>query len=146
MIIPNLLVRDIHESLKFYRGLLGMELMVLVSPTKEVSFEGDGKGAAFASLEWKADENVPQSGGQLMLQTAHSLSEELSDFSKQSQPTASGTIYFRGFDPDKITKNVPDELIIKEPFEQWYGMKEVYLKDPDGYIICFGIPYGQAPE
>ncbi len=147
MIIPNLMVKDIHQSLAFYKDLLGMEIVVLVSPEREVSFEGNGKGAAFATLEWKGTaRDNGSTGGQLMLQTVQSLSDELPSFSSKQTPRASGTIYFRGFAPDKIINKVPEHSIVKGPLQQWYGMKELYLKDPDGYIICLGIPEGSSPE
>jgi glyoxylase I family protein len=25
----------------------------------------------------------------------------------------------------------------EEPKVSWYGMKQVYLTDPDGYLLCF---------
>jgi hypothetical protein len=28
-------------------------------------------------------------------------------------------------------------LDVKEPKVAWYGMKQLYLKDPDGFAICF---------
>ncbi len=146
MIIPNLMVRDIQQSLSFYRDLLGMEIVVLVSPEKDVSFEGSGQGAAFATLEWKGMEGDPASGGQLMLQTAESLASELDCYAPNSSPTASGTLYFRGFSPDTLIDKVPSDIIVKGPLVQWYGMKELYLRDPDGYIVCLGIPDGNPPK
>ncbi|KKJ78640.1 hypothetical protein WH95_00655 [Kiloniella litopenaei] len=127
-----------------------MELVVLVSPDKDVSFEGNGEGAAFATLEWKPETSQEgtekQLGGQIMLQTAQSLSEELSLYSANSAPTPSGTIYFRGLDPEEIQKRAPQDIVVKGPIQQWYGMNELYLKDPDGYIICVGVPAGNAPQ
>ncbi|KLN61865.1 hypothetical protein WH96_06185 [Kiloniella spongiae] len=149
MIIPNLLVTDIEKSLSFYRDILGMELVVLVSPQKDVSFEGNGAGAAFATLEWKNQNNKnneAQSGGQIMLQTAQSLADELPIYSSENSPTPSGTIYFRGLSPEIILNKVPQNIIVKGPLQQWYGMNELYLRDPDGYIICVGIPIGNAPQ
>ncbi|MFD2205646.1 VOC family protein [Kiloniella antarctica] len=146
MIIPNLMVRDIQQSLGFYRDLLGMKIVVFVSPANNVSFEGSGQGVAFATLEWKGVEGDPASGGQLMLQTPDSLASELDCYAPSSSPTASGTIYFRGFSPDELADKISPDLIIKGPLVQWYGMKELYLRDPDGYVICLGIPDGSAPQ
>ncbi|WP_085905829.1 VOC family protein [Kiloniella majae] len=157
MIIPNLMVTDIEKSLNFYKDILGMELVVLVSPQKDVSFEGNGAGAAFATLEWKNqnstsnnkaddDNKETQSGGQIMLQTAQSLADELSIYSPENSPTPSGTIYFRGLDPETIQNKAPQDIVVKGPFQQWYGMNELYLRDPDGYIICVGIPAGNPPQ
>ena len=149
MIIPNLMVTDIEASLNFYKEILGMELVVLVAPQRDVSFEGNGAGAAFATLEWRTNpdgNNENQSGGKIMLQTAQSMSHELPPFNADSKPTPSGTIYFRGLDPEIIRKKASPDIVVKGPLQQWYGMHELYLKDPDGYIICVGVPAGEAPQ
>jgi hypothetical protein len=26
---------------------------------------------------------------------------------------------------------------VTPPTVAWYGMKQLYMKDPDGYVICF---------
>lgn len=137
MIIPNLLVTDMRRSIAFYRDVLGMRVTVLVAADRSVLQEGDGEDAVFATFEG-AD-------GQLMLQTAASLADDLPAFSADQLPQASGTIYFRGVDPDSVDGKVAPEQVVKGPFLQWYGMRELYLRDPDGYIICLGIPDGPPP-
>ena len=137
LIIPNLLVTDMARSIAFYRDLLGMRVAVMVGADRSVQQEGDGRDAVFATLEG--------ANGQLMLQTATSLADELPVFTADQRPQASGTLYFRGVDPDGVAGNVTSEQIVKGPLVQWYGMRELYLRDPDGYIICLGVPEGPAP-
>jgi catechol 2,3-dioxygenase-like lactoylglutathione lyase family enzyme len=137
MIIPNLLVTDMARSLAFYRDVLGLRVTVLVGADRSVLADGDGSDAVFATLEG-AD-------GQLMLQTAASLADDLPVFAADQRPQASGTIYFRGVDPDGVAGKVAPEQAVKGPLVQWYGMRELYLRDPDGYIICLGIPEGPPP-
>ena len=137
MIVPNLMVSEMDRSIRFYRDTLGMTLAMTVSPGREVEWPGDGKGAAFALLEWE--------GAQLMLQTVASLSAELPVFRAGQAPAPSGTIYFRGLHPDRVLNRLAPGEIVKGPEPAWYGMTELYVRDPDGYVVCLGAPEGPPP-
>lgn len=138
MIIPNLMVTDIHASLAFYRELLGFDLVFAIDQEKTIHQETAGKPISFATLAWN--------DAQLMLQTVDSLAEDLAVFGPASVPTPSGTIYIRGFHPDRLEGKDLGDRVVKAPFQQWYGMKEIYLRDPDGYIICLGAAEGAPPK
>lgn len=135
MIVPNLMVVDLKRSVAFYRDVLGMTLLFVVGPYRQTVMDADG--GVFATLEWE--------GGQLMLQTVESLAEELSVFSARQSPGPGGTIYFRGLDPETVLPRLPDGHLIRPPFRQWYGMKEAYITDPDGHVLCLGVPEGDPP-
>ena len=135
MIVPNLMVSDMRAAIAFYRDLLGMTVTMMLTPDRSMHTDGDGQDAYFATLEWQ--------GSQLMLQTRQSLAEELPGF--DAPPSPAGTVYFRGFAPDAIADRVGAGQIVKGPVLQWYGMKELYLRDPDGHIICLGAPEGAPP-
>ena len=137
MIIPNLLVTDIARSVAFYRDVLDMTLVMAVTPEREMLSDVEGADAAFAILEWK--------GSQLMLQTAAALAEDLAVFSPDQKPSASGTVYLRDIHPKDVIDRVPPDRIVKGPALQWYGMVELYFQDPDGYVICVGMPEGPPP-
>ncbi|NBD95141.1 MAG: hypothetical protein GVY11_01520 [Gammaproteobacteria bacterium] len=81
-----------------------------------------------------------------MLQTVASMAAELPVFDPQQAPAPAGTIYFRGLDPDAVLGRVPADRIVKGAVQQWYGMNEVYLRDPDGHIVCLGTPEGPPPD
>ena len=137
MIVPNLMVADMARSLAFYRDLLGLTLAFAVAADRSLLSETDGTDAVFTTLDWD--------GAQLMLQTAASLAEELPAMAAGLPDRPGGTIYLRGFDPDKVLPLLPAETIVKGPFTQWYGMRELYLRDPDGHILCLGVPEGPPP-
>jgi len=137
MIIPNLMVTNMRRSLAFYRDILGMSVSMMVSAEREILPDDNGDNIVFATLEWD--------GAQLMLQTVASLAAELPPFATVQQPAFTGTIYFRDFHPDRVRERVTEDLIVKGPLLQWYGMKELYLRDPDGHIVCLGAPEG-APS
>ncbi|MDE2823402.1 MAG: VOC family protein [Chloroflexota bacterium] len=136
MIVPNLMVSDMARSVRFYRDTIGMTLTMTVSPEREVGWPGEASGAAFAVLEWD--------GAQLMLQTVESLAGELAVFAPDHAPAPSGTIYFRGLHPGSVRDRVAAEDVVKGPERSWYGMMELYVRDPDGYVICVGAPEGGA--
>ncbi len=136
MIIPNLMVADMVQSLAFYRGVLGLKLIAAVSPSRETLKDTDGSDAVFVILS-------SQDGGELMLQTAASLRAEHPAL--PPLPVFAGTIYLRGHDPRTIWPKLTPEQIAKEPSLQWYGMLEGYVRDPDGTLICLGVPDGPAP-
>ena len=135
MIVPNLMVSDMARSVRFYRDTLGMTLIMTVSPEREVGWPGEASGAAFSVLEWD--------GAQLMLQTVESLAGELAVFAPDHAPVASGTIYFRGLHPGSVWERVAEENVVRGPERSWYGMMEMYVRDPDGYVICLGAPEGR---
>ncbi len=138
MIVPNLMVTDISRSIAFYRDKLGLSVVTTVSSDRTFATgEELVDDPVFAVLEWD--------GAQLMLQTAESLAGELSVFSSDQQPRPSGTVYLRGFNPDDLTGRLAADDVIKGPELTWYGMKELYVRDPDGYVICLGAPEGAPP-
>jgi catechol 2,3-dioxygenase-like lactoylglutathione lyase family enzyme len=138
MIITNLMVADMARAIAFYRDVIGMTVKMTVSPDRETTFgASDGINAAFAILEWN--------GAELMLQTQRSLSDELPIFAGPTSPSPSCAIYFRGLHPDTVKDRLPQANIVKGPFLQWYGMREIYLCDPDGHIVCLTAPEGDPP-
>ena len=130
------MISNMPRSIAFYRDVLGMKLTMMVGADQQII--SDGEKAVFAALDWD--------GSQLMLQTIDSLSAELPEFDSNSKPTPSGTIYFRNLHPQSIAGRVSKDQIIKGPVLQWYGMMELYIHDPDGYIICVGAPQGAPPD
>ncbi len=139
MIVPNLMVTDMPRSIAFYRDILGLTVGTTVSSDK--SFATGGEVVAepvFAVLEWN--------GAQIMLQTVESLAAELPVFSAGQSPHPAGTVYLRGFDPDSVAGRLSGDMIVKGPERTWYGMRELYIRDPDGHILCLGAPEGAPPS
>lgn len=137
MIVPNLMVTDMARSIAFYRDVIGMDVSMMISADRTMLEPDQSSRAVFALLACDS--------GQLMLQTTESLASELPDFRPDQIPTPAGTIYFRGLDPDLVHTRADAQQVLKEPFVQWYGMKEVYLHDPDGHVICIGTADGPPP-
>lgn len=139
MIVPNLMVSDLARSIAFYRDVVGLSVDFAMDAERNMIEGGDGSGGVFARLS--RDDDL------LMLQTVASLAGELeSEFNPAQTPKAAGTVYFQGFDPDAVVAKAAPDVVIKAPFVQWYGMREAYLRDPDGHVVCIGRPDGPPPE
>lgn len=127
MIIPNLVVSDMARAVAFYRDVLSMACTMAVTADRQVTTDGSADAAVFVTMAWN--------GAQLMLQSRASLDEELPG---QEFCAPAGIIYLRGMDPDAVSP--PAGSVVKGPLLQWYGMRELYLRDPDGHILCLGRP------
>lgn len=119
---PLVQVFDMPTSLRFYRDLLGFELV-------QRSQDSDECGWAW----------LRKNGAELMLNTAYDEGE------RPAVPDAPRT---RAHDDTCLYIGCPDldaayaylvarGIVLDPPKKAWYGMKQLYLHDPDGYNICF---------
>ena len=73
-----------------------------------------------------------------MLQTRKSFAEDLPAFDPSKPLGGSVALYFRDAEPDALYARLKSEVtVLKPPTTTWYGMREIYFADPDGYILCF---------
>lgn len=116
-------VFDMPTSVRFYRDVLGFEI-VSTSPR-----EGD-------QFDW----------GLLRLNDAHLMLNTA--YEQDSRPTHPDAVhlaahgdtclYFRCPDVDSAYQHLRTHGIdLQEPKVAPYGMKQLYLHDPDGYSLCF---------
>ena len=119
-------VFDMPTSVRFYRDVLGFEI-VQTSPR-----DGD-------FFDW----------GMLRLNDTHvMLNTAYEQDSRPSQPdpvclSAHGDtcLYFSCPDVHAAYQHLHTRGIdVQEPKVAPYGMKQLYLKDPDGYSLCFQWP------
>ena len=128
---PNLMVSNFATSHRFYTEILGFGVAFMVDSNRN---DTDNSHKAVFGL-------FVNDQAELMLQDKQSLLEELPVFGKQFDLKSTSTIYLNGLDPEKVMVKLDKNSLIKGPFDQWYGMREVYFYDPDGYIICVGSQY-----
>jgi uncharacterized glyoxalase superfamily protein PhnB len=129
-LIVNLAVRDIRESIAFYRDILGFNVVMAV-PNDKSDFSpllSEDKKYLFAMV---------QSGNvEIMLQEEDSLREDVSDFF--SHIGASVTFYMKVDDVNAWYQHIASKVDIVRPLEtSWYGMREFYIRDINGYILGF---------
>jgi glyoxylase I family protein len=125
---PLLEVFDMLTSIAFYRDVLGFQVVSTAQPGPSYSW-------ALLSLN----------GVELMLNTAYE------DDKRPAHPDKARvaahhdtTIYFGCADVDGayahlLEHNVP----VKAPEIAYYGMKQLFVSDPDGYNLCFQWPASQ---
>lgn len=122
---PLLQVFDMPASLRFYRDVLGFELASSSEPGDEADWVWLRRGEA-----------------NLMLNTA---------YERDSRPPApdparvawheDASLYLGCPDVDAAYAHLQAHGIPSDPPSVApYGMKQLYLRDPDGYIVCFQWP------
>lgn len=122
---PLLQVFDMPASVRFYRDVLGFELVSTSAP-------GD-------RFDWAL---LRRGGADLMLNTAYE------EHQRPPAPDPARTaahrdtiIYFGCADVDGAYAYLRARGIeVNEPTTAPYGMRQLYVTDPDGYGLCFQWP------
>jgi catechol 2,3-dioxygenase-like lactoylglutathione lyase family enzyme len=116
-------VFDMPRSIRFYRDVLGFEVVM-------TSGEGDDVGWAL----------LRRDDVELMLNTAYESNDDRPpepDLVRQAHH-GDTTIFFGCRDVDAAYAELIDRGIeLDAPVVRDYGMKQLSLRDPDGYGICF---------
>ncbi|MGQ9524940.1 MAG: VOC family protein [Armatimonadota bacterium] len=121
-LVPLLFVDDIEGTVSFYRDRLGFQVV------QEARWGG--------KLGWC---RLERQNAALMLQQA---TEE--DEPAQNRGLGVG-FYFICDDADAIYAELLSRgMQLDPPQTAYYGMRQLYMKDPDGYIICFESPIDTA--
>lgn len=122
---PLIQVFDMRTSVSFYRDVLGLAVVQQSQP-------GD-------DFDWGL---LRLNGAELMLNTAY----EKADRPPAPDPTRIAAhhdtaLYFACSDVDSAYAHLRAKGVnVQPPTVAPYGMKQLYLKDPDGYTICFQWP------
>jgi uncharacterized glyoxalase superfamily protein PhnB len=133
---PNLMTDDMAASVAFYRDGLGYELQFAVDAGRHTS--SDAENAVFCVLE--------RDGAQLMLQTRESLTGDLPGFEDSGAFGGTVALYAQGVDPEAALARLGDAARPLGPVRStWYGMREVTLRDPMGYVVTLAMPEGPPP-
>ncbi len=129
-LIINLAVRDIRKSIAFYRDILGF-IPIMAVPEDKSSIGPDleeGKNYLFAM--------VKSGGVEIMLQQEESLREDIGNFF--TDIGASATYYIRVDDVDQFYETIASKVEVIKPIDTtWYGMREFYIRDINGYVFGF---------
>jgi uncharacterized glyoxalase superfamily protein PhnB len=125
-VAPLLQVFDMPTSIRFYRDVLGFEV---VGTAPKLSDDPDDVNWAMLRL----------SDATVMLNTAY----EPETRPDKPEPGRFGghrdtCLYFGCPDVDAAYRHLREKgLDVMEPRIAHYGMKQLYLSDPDQYCICF---------
>ncbi len=141
-LIPNLMVNNVCDTALFYQNILGFKLVVAVADFEAEMEEGNiimslGQGQ---NLDWanlKLDPEDPASA-EFMFQSRKSLEADVPAL-KDASISASQTLYLRTSDADAQFESLKNKVdVVQAPTTRFYGMREWYMKDINGYILCFG--------
>jgi glyoxylase I family protein len=124
---PMVSVFDMPRSLAFYRDVLGFEVVSTSEPRR-----GDDFGWGLLKLQ----------DIELMLNTAYDHDERPAAPDAARVAVHEDTALFFGCrDLDAAYENLcAHGLELAPPTVAPYGMKQLWLKDPDGYVICLQWP------
>ena len=126
---PLIQVFDMPTSLAFYRDIVGMEL-VQAAPEQAA---GDDFGWVW----------LRRDGADLMLNTAYDPDAERPAVPEPARVAAhDDTALFIGCpDVDGMYRHLRAKgAAVEPPTIAPYGMKQLYVKDPDGFTVCFQWP------
>ena len=118
------LVFDMPTSLKFYRDVLGFEIIAT------------SDAAAGDNMDWCY---LRLGKAELMLNGMYESHQRPAAPDKARFATHEDTcLYFSCPDVDAAYRHLRDKGIDAQPPKvASYGMKQLYVRDPDGYNLCF---------
>ena len=122
---PLLQVYDMPTAVRFYRDTLGFEV-VTTSP----NLGGEDK------FHWCL---LRLCGSEVMLNTAYEFDDERPVPPDPARLAAhhDTCIYFGAPDVDAVYEELRAKGVQLKPPKVAHGMKGLYLRDPDGYGLCF---------
>ena len=127
-VTPLLQVYDMPTSVRFYRDLLGFEVVTTSPPLGEDRFH-------WALLRF--------GGAEVMLNTAYEFDSERPAEPDRARAAAHDDtgLYFACPDVDAAYRELRGKgVAAREPAVTGYGMKQMYVRDPDGYALWFQWP------
>ena len=117
---PNLMVEDVSRTIAFYEDILGFEAVMTLPETAPFDFA-----------------IVQRDGVELMFQSRQSLSESVPALAG-SAIGASQTFYIEVTGITDLYKQLQDKVeIVVDLHTTFYGTREVYFRDINGYILSF---------
>ncbi|VAW85590.1 hypothetical protein MNBD_GAMMA17-2050 [hydrothermal vent metagenome] len=129
---PNFSVRNIKESVLFYQDMLGFNLEIAV-PEGANSIENEiHEEKEYSTAMMKKDDVF-------VMFIKHDRFKKSTQAFKGSAKGASVLFYIDVSGIDDLYIGLKGKVEIEKELETtWYGMREFYIKDCNGYILGFG--------
>lgn len=124
------MVKDVREAVEFYENL-GFKTIMAVPESQDVILDSldTDKPIVYALVK---NGNV-----EIMFQASDSFKKDIPAL-KDMTYGASCSFYIEVKDVETLYTRVKNKVdIAKELFTTWYGMKEFYVRDNNGYILAF---------
>ena len=130
-LVPNLMVKDITETVVFYQDVLGFEFVLAVSPDYQTTFDTLPMDQPFIYALVRRD------GIDIQFQSTENLAEDVTAF-QGMQVGASVAFYFKVNDIEVLYSKLQHRVeVIKDIATTWYDMREFYIRDCNGYVLGF---------
>ncbi len=128
---PNFKVENIQKTVAFYQENLGFKLIMAVPESQDDVHTSLDRNAEYVYASMSKD-NV-----NFMFQRSDSFEQDII-FAQNSTDSTSVAFYMEISDIDSLYQFLKNnKLEITDIKTTWYGMKEFYLKDLNGYILGF---------
>ncbi|MDR1170574.1 MAG: VOC family protein [Prevotellaceae bacterium] len=128
---PNFAVADIRQTVQFYSENLGFELVMAVPATQ------DGADTQLAEDKEYVYAMMQREQVELMFQQQDSFHEDIS-LAGNEPVGASVSFYMEGKDIEPFYAGLKNrDIQVSDLKLTWYGIKEFYMKDNNGYILGF---------
>lgn len=126
---PNFEVANIKKTVKFYHENLGFNLIMAVPETQ------DGIDQSFSDNKEYVYALVSKDNVELMFQRTDTFKVDVA-FSKELPIAASVSFYMEVDGVESFYQEIKDKKIkTTELKTAWYGMREFYMQDNNGYIL-----------
>lgn len=129
MLMPNLMTENVNATVRFYCEHLGFHMLMGLPFDTEQSIKeySEAIPLQFSMLEHE--------GAMLMVQARASLAGECAMFAEM--PIAvSGTYYLEVENLDKLLAGLGKDVEVVLPERiTFYGMREVWIRDNNGYVV-----------
>ncbi|MCW8176056.1 VOC family protein [Verminephrobacter aporrectodeae] len=131
----NMMVADVNKAIDFYADVLGFQhVMSVPMGSEEVLFQYDCNKALVYAL-------IKNGDIELMLQEQKSLRENVPAFADAADIRSSAVLYFEVDDLATLATRLKKHCeVVRDLHDTFYGMKEIYVKDLNGYVLGFAQP------
>jgi uncharacterized glyoxalase superfamily protein PhnB len=135
-LVPNLMTENVADTVRYYQDILGFKLLMAVEPVENAKPNFPTELTDDMHLIWA---NMGFEQAEFMFQSRATLVEEVPVL-KDALIGASQTLYIRlDQDVDAHYERLKDKVkVVVKPTTKFYGMREWYLQDCNGYVLCFG--------
>jgi uncharacterized glyoxalase superfamily protein PhnB len=126
-----MMVKDVKETVEHYENNYGFTLSMAVPESLDGIHEKivDGKIYVYAL--------VKSGDVEIMFQEAENLRKDVPGFDG-AEIGASATFYFEVSGIDELYSALSNKVeVVKEIATTWYGMREFYVRDCNGYVLGF---------
>lgn len=131
-ITPNFAVKNVRETVLYYRDVLGFKLDLLV-PTGEKAIHTELNEQVEYDYAMMTKDKVF-----VMFLEENCMRSDIPSF-KESTGESIVSFYIDVDNIDELHESLNGKVeVVKDLHTTWYGMKEFYIKDCNGYTLAYG--------